>query len=76
MNASPFLLNGTIRHHLATFEERDPEFVKRMVEGFYVDDLVTGERTPDKAFTLFKTAKDRMATGGSPYESGKRMTRD
>ena len=26
LNASPFLLNGTIRHHLATFAEADPEF--------------------------------------------------
>ena len=25
LNASPFLLNGTIRHHLATFAQRDPE---------------------------------------------------
>jgi len=45
LNASPFLLNGTIRHHLDTFARKDPDFVKRMVEGFYVDDLVKGERT-------------------------------
>ncbi len=64
LNASPFLLNGTIRHHLATFTEVDPEFVKRMVEGFYVDDLVTGECTTEKAFTLYEKAKERMATGG------------
>jgi len=30
LNASPFLLNGTIRHHLATFAEMDPILVKRM----------------------------------------------
>lgn len=53
LNASPFLLNGTIRHHLDTFALKDPDFVKRMVEGFYVDDLVTGERIAGKAFTLF-----------------------
>ena len=29
LNLSPFLLNGTIRHHLATFAEADPEFVKK-----------------------------------------------
>ena len=64
LNASPFLLNGTIRHHLATFAVVDPEFVKRMVEGFYVDDLVTGDRTTERAFTLYEKAKERMATGG------------
>ena len=64
LNASPFLLNGTIRHHLDTFVLMDPDFVKRMVEGFYVDDLVTGERTAGNAFTLFKKARDRMAKGG------------
>ena len=64
LNASPFLLNGTIRHHLATYAEVDPEFVKRMIEGFYVDDLVTGERTVHKTFTLYKNARERMAKGG------------
>ena len=64
LNASPFLLDETIRHHLATFAQRDPEFVKRMLEGFYVDDLVTGEGTTDKAFTLYQKARDRLAMGG------------
>ena len=36
LNASPFFLNGTITHHLATYAEVDPEFVKRMIEAFYV----------------------------------------
>ena len=57
------MLNGTIRHHLATYAEVDPEFVKRMIEGFYVDDLVTGERTVDKTFTLYKNAGEQMAKG-------------
>ena len=48
LNLSPFLLNGTIRHHLATFAEADPEFVKKMIESFYVDDLVSGDRTTGK----------------------------
>ena len=64
LNASPFLLNGTIRHHLATYAEVDPEFVKRMIEAFYVDDLVTGERTVDKTFALYKNARERIAEGG------------
>lgn len=35
-----------------------------MVEGFYVDDLVSGEGTTEKAFSLYKKAKKRMAMGG------------
>ena len=64
LNASPFLLNGTIRHHPATYAEVDPEFVKRLIEAFYVDDLVTGERTVDKTFALYKNARERIAEGG------------
>ena len=37
--------------------------MKQMVEGFYVDDLVKGELTAGKAFTLFEKARDRMAKG-------------
>ena len=44
LNVSPFLLNGTIRHHLATFAEADPEFVRKMFESFYVDDMVSFRR--------------------------------
>ena len=66
LNALLFLLNGTIRHHLGTFALKDPDFVKLMVEGCHVDNLVTGERT----------ARDRMAKGGSIFESGKQTTRN
>ena len=64
LNASPFLLNGTIRHHLATFAEADPKFVKKMVDSFYVDDLVSGDSTTDKAHDLYNKARARMANGG------------
>ena len=64
LNASPFLLNGTIRHHLATFAEADPKFVKKMVDSFYVDDLVSSDSTTDKAHDLYNKARARMANGG------------
>ena len=64
LNASPFLLNGTIRHHLATFAEADPEFVRKMVESFYVDDMISGDSTTDGAFNLYSKATVRMANGG------------
>ena len=74
MNASPFLLNGTIRHHLATVEEADPEFVRKMVESFYVDDMISGDSTTDGAFDLYSKAKVRMANGG--FRLRKRKTND
>ena len=64
LNASPFLLNETIRHHLATFAEADPKFVKKMVDSFYVDHLVSGDSTTDKAHDLYNKARVRMANGG------------
>jgi hypothetical protein len=41
LNASPFLLNATLRHHVSKYLETDPEFVK-VLESLYVDDLVSG----------------------------------
>ena len=64
LNASPFLLNGTIRHHLAKFEKQDPAFVRKMFESFYVDDLVSDENSSAEAYALFQKARDRMAQGG------------
>ena len=44
--------------------ETDPEFVKKVLESFYVDDLVSGEITVDKAFQLYDKTMSRMAQGG------------
>ena len=40
VNASPFLLNATIRYHLKKYEECDPEFVRKLRDSFHVDDFV------------------------------------
>ena len=42
VNARPFLLNGTLRHHILTYKEVDPEFANKMLKSLYVDDLSTG----------------------------------
>lgn len=74
LNASPFLLNATLRHHISKFKDEDTEFVRKMTESFYVDDLVTGEDDTGKAFALYKGAKDRLARGG--FKLRKWMTND
>ena len=64
LNASPFLLNATIRHHLNKYVSTDPYFVQKMLEGFYVDDLVSGGNTTEDAFELYDKAKICMENGG------------
>ena len=63
LNTSPFLLNATLRHHISKFKDEDPEFVRRMIESFYVDDLVTGKDNTAKAFMLYEKSKNRLASG-------------
>ena len=64
LNSSPFLLNAVLRHHIEKYKERDPEFVVKMKEGFFVDDLVTGGTSTEEAFGLYEKAKGRMMEGG------------
>ena len=64
LNSSPFLLNATLRHHVSTYVEEDPEFVQKMLDGFYVDDLVSCESSTGKALELYSKTKRRMAQGG------------
>lgn len=62
LNALPLLLNGTLGHHLS--KKKDAEFVKKMIDSFYVDDMVTGENTVDRAYILYEKARDRLASRG------------
>ena len=32
LNASPFLLNATLRHHVSRYCETDPEFVQKVLK--------------------------------------------
>ena len=64
VNASPFLLNAVIRNHVTKFQDIDPEFVKKMLNSFFVDDLCTGAKTVQEAISLFDKSKTRMLEGG------------
>lgn len=64
LNASPFLLNATLRHHVSKYNEEDPEFVRAMIESFYVDDLVSGGNNVKEAHRLYVNSKKRLAEGG------------
>ena len=74
LNASPFLLNATLRYHISRFKDEDPEFVRTMIESLYEDDLVTGEDDTTNAFPLYVKSKNRMARGS--FNLRKWMTND
>ena len=64
VNSLPFLLKAVLGHHIETFKDRDPEFVTKIKEGFFVDDLVAGANSTQAAFNLYQKAKERMLEEG------------
>ena len=57
LNSSPFLLNATLRYHFSKYKEIDPEFVRTMLESFYVDDLVSGDENSVQTYDLYLKAR-------------------
>ena len=71
VTSSPFLLGGTLQHHLSKYEDEDPEIVKKLLESFYVDDFKSGEENVDQASDLSCLViriKTRKIMLGHPYQ--------
>ena len=64
VNSSPFLLNATIRHHLESYQELDPDFVAEVLRSLYVDDYASGSSETNEAFTLVKKIQECFLQGG------------
>ena len=65
VTSSSFLLNGTIRHNVTSYESEDPQLVNQFLNFLYVDDF-NGEKGDDsEAFELYSKARSRMKDGGS-----------
>ena len=64
VSPSPFLLNGTLEHHVKKYQDVDPEFVQRFLSGSYVDNLSLGAVSVDKSFQLYLKSKFRMLEVG------------
>ena len=64
LNASPFLLNATLRHHITKFVDDDPDFVSKLLESFYVDDFVGGGASSEEVTELYSKTSRRMLDGG------------
>ena len=57
VNASPFILNATIRHHVNICMLNDNAFALEFLKSLYVDDFASGAKDVNKAFSLSKEIK-------------------
>ena len=74
LNASAFLINATLRHHISKYMAVDPELVKKLIDSIYVDDFVGGgggggpppppPASSSEVVDLFSKTVNRMADGG------------
>ena len=53
LNCSPFLLSGTLQHHISQYRSEDPQLVAKLLKSIYVDDLVSGANSVPEAFRLY-----------------------
>jgi len=74
LNASPFLLNATLRHHISKFITVDPEFMKRLIDSFYVDDFVGSGASSSEVADLYSKMVNCIAEGG--FKLRKWLTND
>ena len=52
-----------IQRHVAKYSEMDLDFVEKLKNRFFVNDLASGAKTVDGAFELYLKMKGRMAEG-------------
>ena len=64
MSSSPFLLNGTLHHHISLFKSIDPEFVEEVLRSLYVDDLASSVSSIAEGLSFYEKLKKRFKEGG------------
>lgn len=62
--SSPFMLAATIKHHLTRVSEGLTDTAKVLEECLYVDDLITGADTEERAASLYKEARLILDSAG------------
>ena len=62
--SSPFLLNATVKHHLAKYEETCT--VKELRENLYVDDWLTGGNTVEQCLEMIREGNEVMSSASMP----------
>ena len=58
------ILNGVIQHHLTWYLLKEPNIVRLLAEGFYVDDFVSGALTAEEGLSIYQKANGIMKHGG------------
>lgn len=64
ITSSPFLLNGTIRHHLDKYAHNEHEVAQQMKNDLYVDDLVSGCNKSEAGRVLYDKRKAILSEAG------------
>ena len=62
VNANPFLFNATLNYHFSRYEPHSC-LVQNLLNSFYVDDLVTGERGVEECLSLYQKSKKCLSEG-------------
>ena len=63
VSSSPFLLNATVRYHLEQHSEAQSDLVSKVLRSIYVDDIVIGSESKEKAYDLYTGAKPLLKIG-------------
>ena len=66
LNCSPFLLNGTLRHHLMKHSESHKAEIEKILQCLYADDFTGGSNTSTEAYALYQLLKRVLIDGGFP----------
>jgi len=61
VSSSPYLLNSTIQHHFGKYSSTHPDLVAKLLQSFYVDDLVCGGDNDEEAHAHYLFAKDVLS---------------
>ena len=64
LTSSPFVLNGTIRHHLGEFLNFEREFVEKFLEDLYVDDTTSGCESVEEGVDFYENSLAIMSAAG------------
>ena len=59
VSSSPYLLNSTIQYHFKQYLLQQPNIVEKLLESFYVDDLICGGSDDNEAYSHY-TCLPRM----------------
>ena len=64
INSSPFLLNGTILHHMKNYLMNWKELVEKFLRDLYVDDSTVGVSSVEEGVEFYEFSKQSMSEGG------------